>query len=104
MYGFEKIIEQKIQEALRNGELDDLPNKGKPLNFEDLSSVPEELRMGFKVLKNAGILPEEMQLKKEIATLEELMNSANLNQEKLESAKTKLANRILRYKMLTEKK
>jgi hypothetical protein len=104
MYGFERIVEQKIQDALEKGDLDNLPNKGKPLIMEDLSCVPEDLRMGYKVLKNAGILPEEMQLKKDIASLEELMASANLVHEEVDQTKAKLASKILRYKMLMEKK
>ena len=51
------IAEQKIQEALRNGEFDDLPGKGEPLHLEDESGIPEELRLAYKILKNADCLP-----------------------------------------------
>jgi hypothetical protein len=104
MFGFDKIVEKKIQEAMQNGEFDNLPGKGKPLNFEDLSGVPEDLRMGFKVLKNAGLLPEEMQLKKEIYNLEQLISTVETDLDKKEAAKAKLVDKILRYKMMTEKK
>lgn len=68
------IAEQKIREAIRNGEFDNLPGKGKPLSLEDLSHIPEELRASYIILKNAGILPEEMQLEKEIISLETRVN------------------------------
>src|SRR6266540_3378743 len=41
---FQRIAEQRILEAQRKGEFDNLPGKGKPLELEDLSWVPEELR------------------------------------------------------------
>ena len=57
---FARIAEQRIQEAVARGELDNLSLKGEPIPLEDLSAVPEELRMGYKILKNAGVLPEEL--------------------------------------------
>ncbi len=48
---FLNIAEEKIRQAIRNGDLDYLPEKGKPLQLEDLSMVPPELRMSYKILK-----------------------------------------------------
>jgi hypothetical protein len=76
------IAERKIQEAIRNGELDNLPGKGKPLVLEDDSGVPEDLRLAYKILKNADCLPPEMQLKKEIVTLREMLSSLEDVEEK----------------------
>jgi len=70
---FQRIAEQRILEAQRNGEFDNLPGKGKPLHLEDLSAVPEDLRMGYHILKNAHVLPPEAELMKEIHTLEDLL-------------------------------
>jgi hypothetical protein len=70
---FQRIAEQRILEAQRNGDFDNLPGKGKPLELEDLSWVPEDLRIGYKVLKNAGVLPPEAELLKDIHTLEDLL-------------------------------
>ncbi len=70
---FQKIAEQRIQEAINKGEFDNLPGKGKPLQLEDLSQVPEELRLAYKVLKNAGFLPPEAELLREIKTVEDLI-------------------------------
>ena len=63
---FSMIAEQKIQEAIQKGEMDNLPGQGKPLVLENWSSVPEDLRLAYKILKNSGHLPEEMQLHKEM--------------------------------------
>ncbi|QWU13649.1 protein of unknown function [Paenibacillus sophorae] len=67
------LAEQRIEEAMRKGEFRNLPGHGKPLELEDMSGVPEELRMSFKIMKNAGLLPEELQLRAECATLENLL-------------------------------
>jgi Domain of unknown function (DUF1992) len=70
---FQRLAEQRILEAQRRGEFDDLPGKGKPLELEDLSCVPDELRIGYMVLKNANVLPPEAELLKDIHTLEDLL-------------------------------
>jgi hypothetical protein len=56
---FWRIAEERIREAQQAGAFDNLPGKGKPLELEDLSWVPEELRIGYLVLKNAHVLPPE---------------------------------------------
>jgi hypothetical protein len=70
---FQRIAEQRILEAQRTGAFDNLPGKGKPLELADLSWVPEELRIGYHVLKNAHVLPPEAELLKDIHTLEDLL-------------------------------
>jgi len=70
---FWRIAEERILDAQRAGAFDDLPGKGKPLNLEDLSWVPEDLRIGYHVLKNAHVLPPEAELLKDIHTLEDLL-------------------------------
>ncbi|SMC51009.1 protein of unknown function [Desulfocicer vacuolatum DSM 3385] len=72
--GFEKLVEQRILKARQKGELDNLPGAGKPLNLEDMS-IPEEFRMAHRVLKNAGFLPPEVKLRKEIENVESLLHT-----------------------------
>jgi hypothetical protein len=72
--GFQKIIEERIKGAQRKGEFDNLPGSGKPLNLEDDRFVPEDLRLAFKILKNADCVPPEIELKKEIEQLEAMMS------------------------------
>jgi len=98
-----KMAEQKIIEAMENGEFDDLPGKGKPLDFSDLRDVPPELRLEYKILKNAGILPAEMDVKKEIAALETLLALCRNPDEKV-SLRQKIADRTVYYNMLLEKR
>ncbi|RPJ21862.1 MAG: DUF1992 domain-containing protein, partial [Desulfobacteraceae bacterium] len=71
--GYEKIVEQRIKEAMEKGEFDDLPGKGRPIPLEDDSHVPEDLRLAYKVLKNADCLPPELLEKKEILQMEDML-------------------------------
>lgn len=66
---FEQLAENRIIDAIAHGEFNDLPGSGKPLEMEDLSLVPEEIRMAYKVLKNAGMTPPELELKNEVTQL-----------------------------------
>ena len=71
--GFDKIVEERILDAQRKGEFDNLQGAGKPLDLEDSGSVPEDLRIAYKILKNADYIPPELELKKEIRKTEELL-------------------------------
>jgi hypothetical protein len=82
MSSYLKIAEQRIKEAIENGEFDDLPGQGEPLDLEDDSRVPEDLRLAYKVLKNADCLPPELALKKEIRQMEDLLESIPDEKEK----------------------
>ena len=70
------IAERKICEAIREGKLEAGEWKGKPLPIEDDRFIPPDLRMAYKILKNAGYLPPEIEAKKEIQKLEELIAAA----------------------------
>ncbi len=84
---FDKIAEKKIREAIDNGEFDDLPGKGKPLRLEDDRHVPQDIRLAHKILKNADCLPPELELRKEIFTIEELLDGIRDTKEKYKQIK-----------------
>lgn len=71
--GFEKIIEERIKIAQKKGDFDNLSGAGKPIIFENDCNVPEDLRLAYKMLKNADCIPPEIELKKEIIQTEELL-------------------------------
>ena len=70
--GFQKIIEERIRKAQEEGEFENLPGTGKPLSLDE-PNVPEELRLAYKILKNAECLPPEIELKKEITRIEDVL-------------------------------
>ena len=84
---FEKIAEKKIREAMDNGEFDDLPGKGKPLELEDDRHIAQDIRLAHKILKNANCLPPELELRKEILTMEELLDGVRDTKEKYRQIK-----------------
>lgn len=69
----ERLAEQHIQAAIERGELSGLPGEGRPLPHEDLSMVPEHLRAGYRLLKNAGFLPPELVALRDIKDAEALL-------------------------------
>ncbi len=80
--GFEKIVEERILKAQKMGEFENLPGSGKPLVFEDNRFISEELRLAYKILKNADCLPVEIELKKEIKQTEDLLSGMQETSEK----------------------
>ncbi len=98
-----QIAEEKIREAVKKGEMDGLSYEGKRLDIEDLSRVPPHLRAGYIILKNAGVLPEELQLKKEIVNLQNLLKSCYAEDEKAR-LESKLNEKQLKFNLLMEKR
>lgn len=102
MFPYLKIAEQRIKEAIENGEFDNLPGRGEPLNFEDDSRVPEDLRLAYKILKNADCLPPELELKKEIRQMEDMLESIPDEREKYLQIK-KINYKIMKLNMMGHK-
>ena len=84
---FAHVVEERIREAQREGVFDNLPGKGKPLELEDQSLIPEDLRMSYHILKNAHVLPPEAELRKEIRTLQDLLKYVEDESERKAMAK-----------------
>lgn len=97
------IAERKILEAMERGEFDDLPGRGKPLVMEEeLAGVPAELRMAYKVLKNAGFVPPEVELRKEIVSLREMLNGLEDDGER-RRARRELDFKLLKLSMMRKR-
>lgn len=91
---FAKIAEQRIREAIERGEFDCLEGMGKPLSLEDETWVPEDLRPAYRILKNAGCVPQELELRKEVLTFRELLQTIDDDRERLKKI------RELNFKLL----
>ena len=96
---FWRIAEERIKEAQRAGAFDNLPGKGKPLDLEDLSWVPEDLRISYHILKNAHVLPPEAELLKDIHTIEDLLKHVEDEGERRALAKS-IQFKLIRLDML----
>lgn len=99
---FWRIAEERIREAQRAGAFDNLPGKGKPLQLEDMSWVPEDLRIGYLILKNAHVLPPEAELRKDIHTLEDLLKHVEDEGERRALAKS-IQSKIIRLDLLNRR-
>ena len=78
----ESAIEQKIREAMARGEFDNLPGAGKPLDLEGYFNTPEDMRMAFAMLKSNEFVPEEVEIFREIAELDERITASGDDEER----------------------
>ena len=83
MESFFRIAERRIAEAMLNGEFDNLEGRGKPLVFEDDTWIPEDLRMAYRFLKNAGCIPPELEARNEVINMCALINTIDDDKERL---------------------
>lgn len=65
MWFLTQLAEKRIEEARDRGDLDNLPGAGQPLLLDDDPLVPEHQRMAYRILKNSGYLPPELEMHKE---------------------------------------
>ena len=87
MFAFQKIVEKRIRDAQEKGDFDDLPGKGRPIDLEDDRNIPEDLRLTYKILRNADCLPPELQLRKEIRNMEDMLDGIPDEKEKFRHIK-----------------
>ena len=99
MFAFQKIVEKRIKDAQERGDFEDLPGHGEPINIEDDSHIPEEMRLTYKILKNADCLPPELQLRKEIRQMEDLLEGIPDEKEKYRQIK-KINYKIMQLNMM----
>jgi hypothetical protein len=93
------IAEQRIREAMDQGFFDNSPYRGRPVRLEENESIAPELRLAYKVLNDAGCLPPEVELRREIASLSELLDTIAEGEER-KRLRRELADRRLRLELL----
>ena len=94
MWLIDTLAEARIQEAVEAGQFDDLAGAGRPQCLDDDVMVPEALRSGYRLLKNAGYLPPELQLRRDITEVEALLAQA------VDATERAHLSRRLRYLMM----
>jgi hypothetical protein len=88
MLTLDAIAERRIREAQERGEFEGLPGAGAPLELDDDSLVPEDLRVAYRILRNSGHLPPELDPYREIREIEQLLRAAG------DAERTRLVARI----------
>ncbi|MFV0261104.1 MAG: DUF1992 domain-containing protein [Kluyvera sp.] len=91
MWLLDQWAERHITDAQRKGEFDNLPGQGQPLALDDDSAVPEELRSGYRLLKNAGCLPPELEQRKEAMVLADILKGIQREDERYQEISRRLA-------------
>ena len=99
---FDKLVEKKIREAQRAGEFDRLEGAGRPVNLDAYFAAPAELRASYAVLKNAGVLPEEAAVLRELNELAARLESAGDEGERARLRRA-AADLRLKYDLLVER-
>ncbi|MED1740195.1 DUF1992 domain-containing protein [Bacillus swezeyi] len=88
------ISEDKIKQAIKDGEFDGLPGMGKPLKKDEAAHIPENLRMAYRVMKNAGMAGDEGALKKELMTIDDLISKCTDENERERLMRRKTENQL----------
>lgn len=99
---FTRIAERRIIEAMENGEFDNLEGIGKPINFDDETWIPADLRMAYRILKNAGCIPPELELRNEVINLSALIDTIDDDKERLKKIR-ELNFKILKLNIMRKK-
>jgi hypothetical protein len=97
----EKFIEEQISKAMAEGEFDNLPGRGRPLDLDAYFQTPENLRLCYSILKNGNFAPPEVELLKEIESLKQQLDST-ADDEQRERLSKAIADKTLTVKMLLE--
>jgi hypothetical protein len=76
-FGLDALVERRIAAAIARGEFDNLPGAGRPLALDDDLLVPQELRVAWRLLKNAGCVPPELA---QVAEVNRLLGAVSLGE------------------------
>lgn len=87
----DRLAEEKIAAAVEDGAFDDLPGAGQPQDLGDDALVPPELRSAYRLLKNSGFLPPELECRRELQNVEALLDRADLGTGERRRAQKRLA-------------
>ena len=103
-----RTLDEQIAEAIRtaqeSGEIARARDYGKPLDFGDgYDETPPELRMAFKVLKDAGDAPPEVALMQELAALRKAAANLDPDSDEAQAAKRKIHDLELKVSMAVER-
>ncbi|WP_409161638.1 DUF1992 domain-containing protein [Pectobacterium sp. B2J-2] len=90
MWLIDELVEKHIRKAQEDGVFDNLSGSGSPLILDDDSGIPKELRIAYRLLKNAGYLPVELQERKEALQLTDFLKTVSCDSPEYEKASRRL--------------
>jgi len=99
---FDKAVEANIKEAMERGDFDSLPGKGKPIDLSAYFDTPEEVRIAYSLLKNAGMTPREVDLLQEIAGLKQTL-AALQDEKKKQEIQKQIQQKQVEFSLMMER-
>lgn len=99
---FEKAVEAIIREAQARGDFENLPGEGKPIDLTNYFNTPEDVRLAQAMLKNAGMIPVEIEVLHEITALKEQLNGLADAEQKNKHQK-ELREKQLQFSLMMER-
>ncbi|HSO11726.1 MAG TPA: DUF1992 domain-containing protein [Anaerolineales bacterium] len=99
---FDKLVESIIKEAQERGEFDNLPGKGKPVDLTAYFDTPEDVRMAYSILKNAGMNSREVDLLREIDELKQV-HAAMLDERKKREISREIEKKQIEFSLIMER-
>lgn len=102
MSGIDDIIGGWVRNAEKSGEVKELPGYGKPFTLDDDKHIPSKYRMAYRMLKNAGYSPPEVEMIRRVSELKsEIKNE--VDEHKRSALKTELSETQLKLDVALEK-
>src|SRR6476661_1620634 len=99
----EKLLDEQIQKAIAEGKFDNLKGTGNPLDLDGYFATPEDIRVGYTLLKNNDFVPEEIELLKEIGILREKIKNCADDENEKKILNKKLNERNLALTLILER-
>jgi PAS domain-containing protein len=99
---FFHVVERQLEQAERDGAFENLPGRGRPLELEDLSMVPPELRASWILLRSSGFVPPELEARKDWVRLQDLL-AACADAAERPRLQREAQQALLRYRLLMER-
>lgn len=100
---FWRLAEEKIQKSYNDGDFEELPGLGQPLQLTDYSGIPEELRMAYHILNNAGYIEDDRKIRKELMTINDLLKNCTDEEDKQYYMK-QISEKLLKYNAFLSKR
>lgn len=97
-----KSIDETLRQAIERGAFQNLPGQGRKLDLDDYFNAPEDVRLGYGLLRSNNFVPEEVQMLKDIESLQEKLKQATVEEER-KTLQREIETRRLKYNLLMDR-
>jgi len=97
-----RSIDEILRDAIERGKFQNLPGQGKKLDLDEYFNTPEDVRLGYGLLKSNDFVPEEVQLLKDIESLQEKLKKTTSDEE-CNCLRREIESRRLKFNLLIDR-